>query len=219
MIELLNINNDFQVIHSQSIYLDILFYVLLFSYILFVIAQGNDFSYIINHRITPSSSIQDSRFHIKTWTFIWAKSNIIFSFIILIDNLFKGNIEGLTLVYISVAIIIIMFLKHTVISVIGILTEEKGFYKMLNYSNDCQIVIFSLVITPFVILSYCINMIYWPSYLIIVIYCVYHLIRTVKLLNCNQFSIFDIFLYLCALEFLPVAFFLSLHKLLSISIL
>jgi len=206
-----DIDDNFIAIHSQYLYIDIAFTILLISYIIFAILHQNEFYNIINHRINPSSSIQGNRLHIKKWSFLWAKVIIIITSIVLGSQIVESNVE-ITSFAIGISICAIMIIRHIIISFIGFITGNRNFYRIINYVNSCQIVMLVYVLTPFVLLPYCIGKFYEIAYLIIVAYCIFHIFRTIKLLICNELSFFDVFLYLCTLEFLPIAMLLSLYK-------
>ena len=127
----------------------------------------------------------------------------------------SGGVESYAPVAICAVLLGVYIYRKTVTAVIARLSTDRGFVYEAAFFDRVVFALATMVIAPIVMaagfFSENIENIFWIILAIILIVTVlYYLVRNLKFFNSGKVSVLQWFLYLCAVEILPVSFFVLL---------
>lgn len=199
------INSNFHAIHSQSLDMDLLFFVVVILYLFFLLFTIPESISIINHPAKIESDIKGVPFKVKTSTLLWAKVLVLMSIPIVSSMLSSYySFSRIGMLLLVLLLFCVMFLKWLSYTIISTISDRSAEIKLIRYTSDCRLVIFTTVYIAAIFFSYSLSILPFFPLVFVALYFILHIIRTIKLLKEAEFSFFDIFLYLCPLELLPL---------------
>ncbi|MBQ7222632.1 MAG: DUF4271 domain-containing protein, partial [Bacteroidales bacterium] len=116
--------------------------------------------------------------------------------------------------FIPVSLIAFIVIREAIIGLFIWLRGNGEMWRMVRSNAKASIIVASILLLPVIILYYFLTpeisfLMKWYIFAIFCTGCIVYIIKSVKILYTSGCSIFFLFLYLCALEFLPIGLFIS----------
>lgn len=211
------VNPEFQAFHIRSSVMDSLFILLVVLFVFYLLAVSPYCMTLLKYPLKVDSYMSGNRTNIKYGIVLFSKILILLSVPVTIAALYPSAMVSDNIVILCViSTFSIMVLRYVAFSLFDIFSVRSSFFATVRYATDCLIVIFALFYVFFLVLSYSLSLFPVVLFIFVPVFCIMHIIRMIKLFKMASFSFFDIFLYLCAFDLLPLIIAIcSIYKILG----
>ncbi|MBP5210659.1 MAG: DUF4271 domain-containing protein [Bacteroidales bacterium] len=127
---------------------------------------------------------------------------------------YMTGLSSLSFFFIPVSLIALILIRYLICGLFIWLRGNAEMWRMVKAVSKVSIIVCAILLIPVIILRYFIPpdvsvFIKWYTLAIFCIVYLIYIVKSVKILYTSGCSLFFLFLYLCALEFLPIGFFVS----------